>query len=177
MAYYNATRQSLFTLCSLSCEMNAICSRCVSELQLQLPLALFSFYGFSLDSPLVRWHVAFGFWKMFTHCNCCYGGCCSFFLFLFLLFSNCKYALEFLWHRQVYLYNIQARFLLATLASILYTLDIPLARSVLDYDVDLPHTSCVSFDLLSELKIKISSCTDSAGVPHCSANYCEYEDE
>lgn len=35
-------------------------------------------------------------------------------------------------------------------------------------------TSCVSFDLLSELKIKISSCTDSAGVPHCPANYCEY---
>lgn len=34
-------------------------------------------------------------------------------------------------------------------------------------------TSCVSFDLLSELKIKISSCTDSAGVPHCPANYCE----
>lgn len=99
------------------------------------------------------------------------------FLFLFLLISNCKYALEFLWHRQVYLYNIQVRFLLATQASILYTLDIPLARSVLDYDVDLPHTSCASFDLLPELKIKISSCTDSAGVPHCPANYCEYEDK
>lgn len=71
------------TLSSLSSKMNAICSRCVSELQLQLPLALFSFYGFSLDSPLVRWHVAFSFWKMFTHYDCCYGGCCCFCCYFF----------------------------------------------------------------------------------------------
>lgn len=117
MAYYNAPRQSLFTLSSLtslSCEMNAICSRCVSELQLQLPLALFSFYGFSLDSPLVRWHVAFSFWKMFTHCNCCYGACCcSLLLFvIFFCYFCCFQIANMLWN--FYGLPLQVRFLLAT---------------------------------------------------------------
>lgn len=74
MAYYNAPRQPVSRSAAGSSPRSprsqakwmrfAVVAS--PSLQLQLPLALFSFYGFLLDSTLVRWHVAFGFWKMFT---------------------------------------------------------------------------------------------------------------
>lgn len=134
MAYYNATRQSVSQPVSSSPpppprplrpplpprsrpKMNAICSRrCISEFAAAVAsLALFSFYGFSLDSRRVRFLE--NVYRPYT-------------LLFLLLFSNCKYALEFLWYIQVY--PMQDFFL------ILY---IPLAQSL--HDTDLPQISQV----------------------------------
>lgn len=122
MAYYNAPRQSLFTLSSLSsslvrneCDLQSLRLRVAVAVAFGIVFFLWIFTGFAACTLTrsVQFLENVYTLQLLLWCLLLFVVVVCYFLLLFLLFSNCKYALEFLWFTSI-IYKLQVRFLLAT---------------------------------------------------------------